>query len=1293
MNKLFLFVIAAMAVMETSAAMLRSKTGTFIFNDKTGAIQQITAAAGSHPTVMSGAENMYQIFSKSAGDSTGYEKYDRVVSKTSGENSLTYICTNPKLPGITIEKIYRIENNGLRRTMTFKNSGKVKRYITPSTECKFPKNYKKGLWHLGAGYIGPYKPLPEVTAPTPVQQYRQSSKGMVLIHPDGKKSNFSHYRVKINETVVLPWWHSTIGHYREYHDRLYYMPDGYRMGLGTLDIPAGGSISITDCFNCFDGNLFTFFDKVFGKDEEVMKTIRAIPPGPSWLENTFAVLDPGVVVHLRYMGDMIDEANFIILPSVLNAWGDYRFENGLASYHGGHLTEAEVIDYLKTLKISSRFNPIYYSAVIAAQKNAPVLKEHPEWFRKFDRSGKVDSLFPGITTNYQTMFNYPECRDFLVRMLMDFSDKTNSNGIYLDESQMTNTIDFQRDTVTRDDHTVKFWIQLKEKASKAGKLLFFNGSGIPYADLNYMESPHEMAPHRWRDWVGVAYGIGMMNRYRPGNRTVPLFWLPSNDFVNRILSLGWISSEYIAYATLPPMRASYLNGNLHPFDLKYSPDWKKDFSIEVESHAMQRYGTDDILLSFISRAAKSADIPVEIDLSSLKWNKNERINIYKINLRYDSSSDRAYVLSDRELKENYRKYQWFDGGTITKPELIYSGNAEGIFKDMIKSPGSNKMVQYLIVKGPAGVFSVDDQVMNHFYTLHRQGRVKGNRISFKRNAEILLIDKDFEFRSVSLNGKNVVCKPYDIGGVSGVIVPVPAGNHTLSYKRVPRGNMSDAKPEVKVQGNTINVSGNRPVAIVRDGATIYVGNAPVRIPEKHVNGTYQIRFAGERNVAEFTLSNGRGSDVKPMTYRFSEPQKTVKSVNVKHGNVTVSKTALFLDRFEDVTGMQRNILPGVTVADPEKLILKAGSTRRQGGNHYLVTYAGMEFSNARQVRLKVDNTFASEIHDGAKPRLSGLSSDHLNFIGLVLDYSVDGKYSKRVTLSLGGYVPKFNTGNPPWGAEKAPDMHLELAEVIAVPESKVFSLDLTKFAPKKWDGKVFLSLGVTRVLPNRNITVKILDFNRKDAKDFLEPNLPLVAGKRVVPKPSTSKRLKTKPASLKEINQKEWNSWAVMDRLQLLGTRQDVVLYGKTKAFLAHDYEYVYLAAIASEPGRPPIINSSSEVVRNERLEFMIQRPDNKVYQVLADPNGNVSLYIGGRQADPSDIIAKGKIVPGVGYMIFIAIPVDVLKFNMQRTPVIVKANVCRVRMGQAPELTAWAPLRKTFSEVTNYGTWILHYE
>ena len=61
--------------------------------------------------------------------------------------------------------------------------------------------------------------------------------------------------------------------------------------------------------------------------------------------------------------------------------------------------------------------------------------------------------------------------------------------------------------------------------------------------------------------------------------------------------------------------------------------------------------------------------------------------------------------------------------------------------------------------------------------------------------------------------------------------------------------------------------------------------------------------------------------------------------------------------------------------------------------------------------------------------------------------------------------------------------------------------------------------------------------------------------------------------------------------------------------------------------------------------------------------------------------------------MVFVAIPVDALKFDMQRTPVVVKANVCRVRMGQAPELTAWAPLRERFDEVANYGTWIMHFE
>ena len=83
--------------------------------------------------------------------------------------------------------------------------------------------------------------------------------------------------MKINENVVFPWFHSTIGHYREYADRLWYLPDGYRMGLGTLDLQPGKAISVTDFLRPFPGDLYSFFEEVFAKDQEVMAEIDSIP--------------------------------------------------------------------------------------------------------------------------------------------------------------------------------------------------------------------------------------------------------------------------------------------------------------------------------------------------------------------------------------------------------------------------------------------------------------------------------------------------------------------------------------------------------------------------------------------------------------------------------------------------------------------------------------------------------------------------------------------------------------------------------------------------------------------------------------------------------------------------------------------------------------------------------------------------------------------------------------------------------------------------------------------------------
>ena len=278
-----LIAILALLAALLPAATLRIGAANYRIDDKTGRIAAVTEGG---KTILAGAENRYLLQAKK-GDVTALESEDAATPVQSDGKALVYECRNPKMPGVTVIKRYFPFNGGLRRTLTYRNGGKETAFVLTFTECHFPAEFRKGIWHLGAGYIGPYKPLPEVSQPRIVNDYRQSSKGLVLVHPDGKQTNFCHYRVKINEQVVLPWWHSTIGHYREYADRLWYLPDGYRMGLGTLDLQPGKAISVTDFLRPFPGDLYSFFEEVFAKDQEVMAEINSIPQGPTWGHDIF----------------------------------------------------------------------------------------------------------------------------------------------------------------------------------------------------------------------------------------------------------------------------------------------------------------------------------------------------------------------------------------------------------------------------------------------------------------------------------------------------------------------------------------------------------------------------------------------------------------------------------------------------------------------------------------------------------------------------------------------------------------------------------------------------------------------------------------------------------------------------------------------------------------------------------------------------------------------------------------------------------------------------------------------
>jgi len=1192
-------------------------------------------------------ENRYFRMEKGKPDVTALERNDVVVKKIDGEGFTAFRCTNPELPDVTIVKRYVVDeaHGSVRRSLAFRNAAATTKYVTPFTDCTFAGGFKENLWHLGAGYIGPYKPYPDVKAPQAVNDYKQSSKGLVLVHPENGKANagagnLSHYRVKIDDQVVWPWWHSTIGRYREYHDRLWYLPNGYRMGLGTFGLYADKVVSVTDQFNAFDGNLFTFFDGIFGADGEVLAELASIPASPKWFDDVFCCgMGGNDDFMLPWAVKMLDEGHLMPRNWGTFSWGEYVDKIGLRSVQGGFVTTEEFAAFMDSMRRNdpTRIHPSHYSIVISASWFTHVLKEHPEWFRVHDRNGAVDSLFPGVSDNFQTMFNNPACREWMVEMAVAYAKRLGNDVVYIDETQQTNTIDWDRDQITLDSDSVRFWKLLRKRFKEEGIVFWANGSGNPYADLNYMESPDELAPSRWRDWAGVGFGISMMNRMKKGNRTALLVWKNGNDYANRIVALGWVPHPY-SYndVNLPVMRAVWQEGNLFPANVKYAPDWKTDAAVQVESHAMKRADAPDVVLSFINRAGTN-DIPVAVDLATLGFKPTDRIAIWKLHYNeWRNSGDIRRILSDGEIKANWRERGIVDGARVSDPELVYSGLAKGTFHDTIAALAKDKMEQYVITAATPAFFAVGGQPVHAFFTAQRHGSVKGRNVTLEREADLLLADCAFDFTDVMANGEAVATRKIRLnGGLVGTLVRLGKGTWKLGWKTVRR-----------------------------DVAAVGKVDLPV-VPEAHPLTAVP----------------------KPQLY--TEPEKLeVKAVGrTLDGGVKLLRKGVYSSSIPLVFRLQENLPIIVTAADEEKLKLTAGPSRRQFHVRTLETYAGFELEGARQVKLRLSHNYNDDTVGVARNPYktgdnAGLATEY--FGGIAVDYSVGGKYAKRVSMDASFYHPDCRLKGAKWGKVGVADERLDFGAWIEEPSPKVFSLDLARFAPEGWDGKAWLSLGTCRFLAGHHLELEILGFNDAGAKDFVVP----VVNKnpRAMPLPLKSFPLKKKPRSLTALDAAEWKDWAKIDSFWLTGSGRPKA---QTKAYVAHDYEYLYIGVEADEPLTPS--HAGREAWSNDHVELLVERSDGRIYQVIAAPDSETIYLLDRHRGEPKGIVTRDAVEPGKGWKVFLAVPLDDLKPNMQLTPVTLKLELARVRKA-GDEKSAWTPLETGFFERKSYGTVILDY-
>lgn len=1271
------------------AGELATPDAMYCFDDKNGELASIIRRSDKAVTV-SGVKNSYLMKSRLKDFQADGSRDQVTASKKSG-NEIFFRCINPDLPDMQIEKRYFLVNNCLYREFTYINGSREKRYILPFTEMHFSKDFFDAGYYFGAGYLGPYQPAEKPSSPLKVEKYKQSSKGMVLINPVIRRGSAANIRIKINDRTVLPWWQSTIGRYREMEDRLWYLPDGWRMCGGCLDVEKnGGRIRYTDMVVFFHGDLIHFFDEIIAQNPDFSAAMREIHPINDFVMDMFCMPQWGHEPYLKYLTRLTEDGN-IIFRSLLSAdWADSRWRDGFKGRSFGDVTGEEARDYIRGInRISPRIAMGTYSIVIATDKYSKLYKEHPEWFRSRNRMNEEESHFPGLFTNYQTMLNKPECRAFLTDTLVDKSVFTESRYVYVDEAQQQNTINWQQDELIRDDHNIDFYLELRKKAAEKGKFLFFNGSGNPYADLNFMEcNPMQLRSENWRDFAGVALGMELFSRMRQQSRIALLYWRNNFDYLTRCLSNGWVMVPD-THCSIPHMKAGYDIGKTLPVRVEYTPDFYKEPATEVESYAVRRYQSDELIISFINHDRKNGDLPVTVNLDSLSFSPETRIQVFAVELDCDNLPANKFLLSDAEHRENFQRYGWHNRA-ITVPKLIYSGQPHGILKHTFRNTNLKNLAQLVIVPGYMSVFSTNGAERNYFFGRTPKVKISGNTISSEaETAQILLADLEYDFVKVLLNGQETKITEWDIGGIKVQLFSIPAGVCKVELFKEPKKHISaenmsaEYLPEQKCI-SVKNLPNDALVTVTLNGKTVTCGRSPLAVPEKFFNGIYTVYPAGNRNSGKtLSLYNGRGSDVKYEDYPVIPSQMNFTKTDISFDGARIIAAGTFQSKYRKLRNYQTQIPCSIISADAERRTLSAGTSRRDDTLD-IDQYAGFEIENARVLELKLSNTFY---------RAYSISGDHMHtyshipakdFAGLVADYHTKNGYTHRVCFSVGIGAGQLNNPNPGWGTAKKQDIHVTLGELLNTPTTQ-FSLDLEKYAPADWDGKVIFSVGCNHVLANRVLTAEIISANNRHAKNFIE-GFEYGSRKKVKkdrPAPLFIPRVKRIPESVKKIDSAEWKMFGKIDSL-LPYPGEEALRYG-TQVFVSYDSQHLYIGISAAEKGRNPSVEAAAPY-NNDRVEVYLKCGDNSIFQIAVDAQGRKFTL---PQKYGKDVIAHARMVPRKKFEVFMAIPWTILKYRSIVPGLCIPANFARVRLDPGMERSCWGPCRQDFGfrDTENFGS------
>lgn len=1261
------------------------------------------------------------------------ETDDRIAeSRFDADNQVLHlVCTNAQMPNIEIEKHYRIKSGRLIKQTTFTSSRPGQWFITLNGEVSLVPAYRDDGYYMGAGYVGPLVPAPALGERQKVTTYRSTSKGMLLSHPD-RGYSFAHYRYKADGKFVWPWWSK----YTESENILYYTPAGWEMSLGTHKLAPGKATSYEQHLQIFPGTWSDFFTREYPSLPAVKEELSRIPAAPGWLGAVKVEAGNPISAqrmnHVRRVTEMFDDGYVIVMSTIVADWASYYVDGRLRGYDGGYITGPELRDYVQRIRaISPRIKVGIYNWVISTAYNTSIYAEHPEWFRTHDKHGNEVNLFPGVAPNYASMIGNDACFQAIQDQFSRQLDYLNPDLLYLDGTKTSNLINWETGDLTRDDQWQQFWLEMNRRAKRHNPdtLVYFNGRGNLYAGLNYIEARSELRAGFWRHFAGGALGIETLLRAKPNAQITPLYWTRrfARDYVNRVLAFGWLPSPEASEQLpgRPFVTAAYEIGNTTPVDARYDPDWKRDADTQLESYVVARPVGDERLLSLISHEDQTRPFKITIDTDTLRLPASGELVVW--GYPFEDASQFHGRTTERFVRRTYRASGWMLDRPTT-PVLLYHGpRRERIELSIELEPLKLYMVG--IGTEPASVYSEDALPTSFRFASTRRVNIS-SRIdaaaqsvrltvdSDRDNAEVLVaLPAGTRFVRATVDGAAADAQLVHIGDAVLPVLSVERGRHELSVafaETKGRPLEADAVSAELADGRIrmtlpaqLRHARRAQISLSQSGRVVFNRLVPVEdavcaIPlPAHREGACRVELAAIEQADDGFVSVAAPATELALpgaepTLQLTDPKDYPMipgRCEVRDIDRTIDGAKL-LRAAAQTTGTPRgSVQPHlnglIAEVDADSLTLHAGTTRKIA-DYMGAAFAGFELEGARCIKLRLENTFHNAYSARARGRHAPMYKRQTRlFAGLMLHYHTPRGYTKKVALAAGVIAPKCSSPFPTYAERRRPDQTIDLGDIVNRGPATDLALDLTRYAPTDWDGKLWLSAGSDWVAANRRLTARIVAVNDQVDGPFVTGTDPQQLTELYrQPREVIAPRQPFAPMIDGVTNDEIWHSAAKIAPFFLLGGGGYPPM--ATEAAVYYDDEQLFFLVKCEERERKAPITGRGSIWNDDEIEIWLDtNRDGKTYRQIIVNAAGERLTLD--QNGPADIaiVAAGRAAAG-RWAVEVAIPFKALGVPTPKPGDTWRLNLCRHRPGGGvlgQVLITWAPLERGFNEPRNLAT------